>query len=218
MVIRRAEGCDPREILARRGHRAAAAASAERLVEAEEVAVAVHQHHRLAERDGLLLERIAQLRIAARLLRSAAGEWRELGKDIRLLDDHDGAAAGGLCRGKAIAQPGDIGGVACCELGIAFGRAAAAVVAAYDVQRNEGDVRHAPARVLGIAGLAGERDRALSKAAFSAEKHSAQCAEALERRQVRPTLAGVAVGPLVVAPRIDHGMPEAPEPAEPPGP
>src|SRR5258708_28339213 len=170
MVVRRAEGFGPREILERRGHRPAAAASAERL------------------------------------LRSAAGEWRELGKDIRLLDDHDGAAAGGLRRGKALAQPGDIGGVACCELGIAFGRAAAAVVAAYDVQRNEGDVHHAPARVLGIAGLADERDRALSKATFSAEKHSAQCAEALERRKVRQTLAGVAVGPLVLAPRVAQGM------------
>src|SRR5258708_8981259 len=112
MVVRRAEGFGPREILERRGHRPAAAASAERL------------------------------------LRSAAGEWRELGKDIRLLDDHDGAAAGGLRRGKALPQPGDIGGGACSELGTTFRPAAAAASASYDLPRNQRDVPPAPPPLL----------------------------------------------------------------------
>src|SRR5207237_9926566 len=93
VMARRAEGLDAREGLERRRARAAATgAAAERLVDAEVVAVAMHEHHGLAIGARFLLERGAQLRVAVRLLRLAAGERREVGKDVRLLDDHDGAA------------------------------------------------------------------------------------------------------------------------------
>src|SRR5436190_13921416 len=134
MVIRRAERFDAREVL-ERWRAGVAAGAAKWLVDAEIVAVAVHQHHRPAKGGRLALEHFAHLRKAARLLRLAAGEGRKLRKDVPLLHDHHGAAAARLRRGKALAHPGDVRRGARRVFRVALRRAAAVVVAADDMQR-----------------------------------------------------------------------------------
>src|SRR5437867_381826 len=114
------------------------------------MAVAVHQNDRLGERDRLLAKRRAQIGIAARLALWIARERRKLGVDIRLLQDHDRTAVGGLGVREAVAQPDEVGAVALGEFGVAIGGAPETIVAADDVHGEEGDAAEIPADVLPV--------------------------------------------------------------------
>src|SRR5919108_3985518 len=112
VVVGRTERLDAREVFERRSDRDAPhRPRTQGLVHPEEVAIAVDQHHRLAERGGLLLQLPAEVGIAARILRRAR-KWRELRKHVRLLHDHDCATVVGLGVLESVPQPGKVGLVA----------------------------------------------------------------------------------------------------------
>jgi len=95
----------------------------ERLIDSEEMAVAMDQHHRFPEGNRLLLQKCPKVGKTARLLAKLRGQWRELVKDIRLLHDHDGPTLVLTRMREALAQPRQIRGVAFGVLCITLGRA-----------------------------------------------------------------------------------------------
>jgi hypothetical protein len=92
------------------------------------------------------------------------------------------------------------------RLGVVRRIVAHVVVAAGNVQRHEHDVRLRPSPVLRIAFLHGGLDAAEPERGGGTEKNLAQMREALDGiGERRPPVA--AVGPLVVARRVDERMP-----------
>src|SRR5437763_8189092 len=225
MIVGRPEALDAREIFDGRIIRAAPQPHVG-LVDPEVMAVAVHQNHRLAECERLLAERRLEFGEAARLLFRITREWWKLGIDIRLLKDHERAAVARTRVLEALAHPREIGARALGEFGIPFRRATEAVVAADDVQREKGDAAEIPAHVLAIlvessfaiCALARERKGALAETLLAVEEQAAQLGEPLQRIAAGNALLRVAVGPFVVAGRVDQrigGTAELPEPPRP---
>jgi hypothetical protein len=212
VVIGRAERLDAIEVFdGQRDGGATRRSRAQRPVNSEKVTVAVDQHNRLAEKGGLLRKMHAEIGESARILRRAR-EGRELGKDVRLLQDHDRAAVAGLCMIESLPKPGKIRLVALGVFGIAGGGAPEPVVAAGDVQRQERHATLLPANVFLVLGergttlaLSGQREGTLAEAAIAIEEDRPQLGEPLQRI-ASLDFGLVTVRPFIVAGCVDDGM------------
>ena len=143
------ERFNAREVFERRSDRGAPfRPRTQRLVDPEEVAVAMDQDDRLTKGGGFLLNLTAHFGIAARILR-CSGEWRGLRKQVRLLHDHDGEAVDELCVLECFVQPGEVSLIVLAVFRVALGRPSEPVVAAWDMQRQKCHTTEIPAHVLG---------------------------------------------------------------------
>src|SRR5262249_8730729 len=143
--------------------------------------------------------------------RRPAGGEPVLEARVRLHEDRYRRAAVPLRRREDFLQPREIRGVALAVFRVLLGRAAEVVVGADDVDRREQPGSDAPARVLpelGVArivALALELEPAPAQALIVDEEQLAQPGQPLDGFKAAGP-GGVAVGPLVVAGRIDERM------------
>src|SRR6185436_8974162 len=137
VMIGRSEGFDAQEVFQRwRCPLAGGRILPERIIDPEIVAVAVDQDDRLLKCGRFLLQQRSQIGESARCFR-LAWKRRNFRKHIGLLHDHDGAAVVGLGMSKSLPKPCHVGLVALIKLGVTFRGASEAIVAAWDMQRDE---------------------------------------------------------------------------------
>ena len=190
-----AKGLHPREVL---DHPTGGPAD-QGLVDARDVAVYVHEHHRLGEGHGFPLEGGQQVLVTGPLAR-----W-PLEGGIGLHGQHHGHTAVGAGPLECLGQPLEVGGVASGVLcRVSHGRLGTArvgpvVVAAHHVEGGEGYVGELPSGILGvIPALTVEAEPLPALGLLIGEEHTAQEGQALPRSSV------ATVGPFVVPRGIDQ--------------
>ena len=127
---------------------------------------------------------------------------------------------------EAFPQPCEISAVALGKFGVAIGRASQPSVAADDVQCEKRDTPEIPADVFAVFGefwiraltLTRERNGTLAKALFACKEQGAQFCQPLERLETGGACLVMAIGPLVVARKIDQRIDRRAELFEPAGP
>ena len=166
MVVGAAEGLKPGEVLDRRKNGHAGYSRGQWLVSPEKVTVAMDKDDRLSEGNRFLLQHRPNLGEAARVFFGRSCRRGMRGEDVRLLQNHDRTTVVGLRVFETLLQPGQVCLVAFFVFRIAVRRTAETVVAAGDVQRDEGHATGDPTDVLAIFLKNGLRALALANQAY----------------------------------------------------